>query len=135
MSASARELRESLLPLAESIATTSHGLVERAQGADEQVLGDLNKIEKAAQRLIGDVDRVLAPALIEAGLELTEETFGGKVRHDLRTPLNHIIGYCEMLVEDGDILPDATFVPALEGMMASARKLQGVLDRVKTAIG
>ena len=32
-----------------------------------------------------------------------------KIRHDLRTPINHILGYCEMLQED-EQLP-AVFAP------------------------
>lgn len=27
----------------------------------------------------------------------------GKLRHDLRTPINQIIGYCELLIEDDEL--------------------------------
>jgi len=27
----------------------------------------------------------------------------GKLRHDLRTPINQIVGYCELLIEDPDL--------------------------------
>jgi signal transduction histidine kinase len=44
-----------------------------------------------------------------------------KIRHDLRTPINHILGYCEMLQED-EQLP-AVFAPDLEKIHAGGRQL------------
>ena len=44
-----------------------------------------------------------------------------KIRHDLRTPINHILGYCEMLQED-EQLP-AIFAPDLAKIHAGGRQL------------
>jgi phosphoserine phosphatase RsbU/P len=48
-----------------------------------------------------------------------------KIRHDLRTPINHIIGYCEMLQED-EQLP-AIFAPDLERIHAGGRQLLALI--------
>ncbi len=49
-----------------------------------------------------------------------------KIRHDLRTPINHILGYCEMLQED-DQLP-ADFAPDLAKIHAGGRQLLALIS-------
>jgi sigma-B regulation protein RsbU (phosphoserine phosphatase) len=49
-----------------------------------------------------------------------------KIRHDLRTPINQIIGYCELLLED-ECLPDG-FKPDLEHIRAGGRQLLAVIS-------
>ena len=52
-----------------------------------------------------------------------------ELRHELRTPVNHILGYAEMLREDtADGTPDAA---TIDGIIAVARE---VLTRVNTAL-
>ena len=48
-----------------------------------------------------------------------------KIRHDLRTPINHILGYCEMLQED-EQLP-AEFVPDLGRIHAGGKQLLALI--------
>lgn len=48
-----------------------------------------------------------------------------KIRHDLRTPINHILGYCEMLQED-EQLP-ASFAPDLAKIHAGGRQLLALI--------
>ena len=48
-----------------------------------------------------------------------------KIRHDLRTPINHILGYCEMLQED-EQLP-AIFAPDLEKIHAGGKQLLALI--------
>lgn len=48
-----------------------------------------------------------------------------KIRHDLRTPINHILGYCEMLQED-EQLP-AVFAPDLEKIHAGGKQLLALI--------
>jgi len=48
-----------------------------------------------------------------------------KTRHDLRTPINHILGYCEMLQED-EQLPEL-FAPDLEKIHAGGRQLLALI--------
>ena len=48
-----------------------------------------------------------------------------KIRHDLRTPINHILGYCEMLQEDAQL--PAVFAPDLEKIHAGGRQLLALI--------
>jgi adenylate cyclase len=61
----------------------------------------------------------------------------GNLKHDLRTPLNHIIGYCELLLEEADGLPDKAFAADLEHIHFAGRRLLNVIndlfDPVKSA--
>ena len=66
-----------------------------------------------------------------SGTTLTVEA-QAQLRHDLRTPLNHIIGYTEMLLEDtGDAAP-AERRARLEQALAGARV---ALDLINAALG
>jgi len=49
-----------------------------------------------------------------------------ELRHHLRTPVNHIVGYAEMLLEDAE---DAEVKAALERALGGAREALGLIDR------
>jgi adenylate cyclase len=67
------------------------GLAARIErGAPPGLAGDVARIQEAAQ--------VLDQRLRD--LATVETTDLARVRHDLRTPLNHVLGYSEMLSED-----------------------------------
>lgn len=59
------------------------------------------------------------PQIVRSKLDLS------KTRHDLRTPINHILGYCEMLQEDGQL--PAVFAPDLEKIHAGGRQLLALI--------
>src|SRR5215471_2754055 len=48
-----------------------------------------------------------------------------KIRHDLRTPINHILGYCEMLQEDHQLPED--FAPDLAKIHAGGKQLLALI--------
>ena len=51
-----------------------------------------------------------------------------KARHDLRTPINQILGYSELLQEEAEEGGQAAFVPDLQKIQAAARKLLALID-------
>jgi signal transduction histidine kinase len=51
-----------------------------------------------------------------------------ELRHDLRTPLNHIIGYGEMLMEDAEERSDGAALETLRQIHSRARTLVGVIQ-------
>ncbi len=50
------------------------------------------------------------------------------LRHNLRTPVNHIVGYAEMLLEDAEAADDATRRAALEGTLQAARRVLQLIN-------
>jgi class 3 adenylate cyclase/CheY-like chemotaxis protein len=61
----------------------------------------------------------------------------GNLKHDLRTPLNHIIGYCEMLLEESASTARPQLVADLERIHLAGRRLLAVIndlfDPIKSA--
>lgn len=53
-----------------------------------------------------------------------------ELRHDLRTPLNHIIGYGEMLMEDAAARGDEGLRQSMATILETARELVGVIQGV-----
>ena len=53
-----------------------------------------------------------------------------QLRHDLRTPLNHVIGYAEMLLEELAEGHKPEFSAGLSALRADARQLLGLLNQV-----
>src|SRR6185295_7295398 len=58
----------------------------------------------------------------------TPAPLSNNLKHDLRTPLNHIIGYCEMLLEEAEDLPEQAFVADLERIHFAGRRLLNVVN-------
>src|SRR5206468_3413128 len=61
-------------------------------------------------------------------LEKARSLYLAKVRHDLRTPINHIIGYCEMLQEEADEPSWTNFLPDLERVLEGGKQLLGLVN-------
>jgi class 3 adenylate cyclase/CheY-like chemotaxis protein len=53
-----------------------------------------------------------------------------KIRHDLRTPINQIIGYAELLQEDAEEKGQQGFVPDLKKIHGAARRLLGLIEEL-----
>src|SRR5438552_9179390 len=49
-----------------------------------------------------------------------------RIRHDLRTPINHILGYCEMLQEEEEVPDD--FQPDLKKIHTGGRQLLALIQ-------
>ncbi|MDX1624392.1 MAG: adenylate/guanylate cyclase domain-containing protein, partial [Gemmatimonadota bacterium] len=62
------------------------------------------------------------------------KALGSRVRHDLRTPLNHVIGYAELLLEDATEAGEEAVARDLERIRSSARKILAMLDDALVAL-
>lgn len=122
--------------LAERLAGPAHAIEELQQFILESALRDglrdivpdLQRVLTAAASLTALIDRILkGEAWEEQAPGIDRES---RLRHDLRTPLNAMIGYSEMIAEDfADELPK----PLLDDIAMVARQsksLQGQIDRL-----
>src|SRR4051812_31279601 len=57
----------------------------------------------------------------------------GRVRHDLRTPVNAIIGYSEMLLEDAEDLGREGVTPRLQEIHAAGKRLLSLINELLDA--
>ncbi|HEY0097941.1 MAG TPA: adenylate/guanylate cyclase domain-containing protein [Pyrinomonadaceae bacterium] len=105
-------------------------LVESAteEGAGE-FRADLEKILTAGRQLRTRVSDLLNPARTETP-DLDLDSFGAHVRHELRTPINAVIGYSEMLIEDADAPEHAEFVADLQKIQTAARQLLELIEDI-----
>ena len=123
--------QELLAPVA---AVTEYGELLReaaARASLEEVLPDLDRILSAASDLSGLADRLLDPGISAeifdwADLEGTEKV----LRHDLRTPINAIKGYSEMLLEDLGDMGAEELRADFEKLLAEANRLLANLDGI-----
>jgi class 3 adenylate cyclase len=90
---------------------------------------DLEKILTAGRQLRTRVSDLLHPARTETP-DLDLDSFGAHVRHELRTPINAVIGYSEMLIEDADAPEHAEFVADLQKIQTAARQLLELIEDI-----
>jgi class 3 adenylate cyclase/CheY-like chemotaxis protein len=57
------------------------------------------------------------------------------LRHDLRTPINQIVGYAEMLEEDASAAGQEAVVADLRRIVSAARSLLALVDRIPDELG
>ncbi|HEX8128046.1 MAG TPA: adenylate/guanylate cyclase domain-containing protein [Pyrinomonadaceae bacterium] len=105
-------------------------LVEGATGVDAaEFRADLEKILTAGRQLRTRVSDLLHPARTETP-DLDLDSFGAHVRHELRTPINAVIGYSEMLIEDCGAPEHAEFVTDLQKIQTAARQLLELIEDI-----
>lgn len=101
-----------------------------AQAEIAELAPDVEKIASAGEQLHVLIDTLFASHLNQDG-QLNDSAFSATIRHDLRTPVNAIIGYSEMLLEDvedglGDILVAAT----LQDILNAGRRLLSLINEL-----
>lgn len=90
----------------------------------DYLIRDLEKIHHAGERLLALIDDLFAPHKLENSLQngLLE------ARHEMRTFVNHIIGFSEMLQEEADASSAADFITDLGKIQTAAKRLLGLVD-------
>ena len=62
------------------------------------------------------------------GHPATRDAYLARVRHDLRTPINHILGYCEMLLDDAGDLAWPNLVSDLQKIEVAGKQLLAIVN-------
>ena len=84
---------------------------------------DLEKIQASGRQLLSQVAEILDPETIEQQRHLDLEQYGADIRHGLRTPVTTVVGYAEMLMEDGEDRGLTDLVDDLRKIHTSARNM------------
>lgn len=91
-------------------------------------LGNIQTAGKQLLKLISDLLDDDAVASEQEGRGL--EAFGAHVRHELRTPINTILGYCEMLSEDAEEMGETALLPDLDRIHTATDRLLSLIDDI-----
>jgi adenylate cyclase len=103
------------------------------EDVDEDALAaDLSRIREAGRRLLDRVDEVLRPDRLRGDSPEDIEAFAEQVRVDLRTPINAVVGYAELVMETCQEEGRDALLPDLERILSSARRL---LDLSEDIVG
>jgi CheY-like chemotaxis protein len=107
-------------------------LLEDAEGRrQDDLVSDLQKIRAAGEQLLTLVNDILAPDRIEAGkLDDDIETVGANLRHALLIPVNTIVGYSELLLEDAEERGQQDVVTDLQKIHAAAQRFLSLIHNV-----
>ena len=115
-----------------------HPLVRQTLAISDELLsatGELGAFVAADTEQREDLQRVTdATHLLRERLralgEGHHEDGAKRIRHDLRTPLNHILGYGEMLLDDFDRAPDQAPRVLLSRVLHRGRQILGGIDEL-----
>jgi adenylate cyclase len=118
---------ELLTPTSTIIVYTEMLLEYAEKQADcQDFIPDLNKMLTAGEQLSALITQLFSKKNSSNG-QLDHESFSSTVRHNLRTPINAIIGYGEMLLEDIDTSEHQEASVDLQKILASARRLLALI--------
>src|SRR5882724_8615288 len=97
---------------------------------------DLARIRQAGVALQQLIDGLIDPGCVaQRAADGDYETFVSKLRHDLRTPINAVKGYGEMLLEDALAAHAPVFVRDLQNMLGAAKRLLARIDSLVDLAG
>lgn len=111
-------------PLNQIIGYSELMIEEAAERGHADAVSDLRKIHSAGRQLLELMSRLV----------LAEDMNIDLLRHEVYTPLNHIIGYCEILLEDAAEGPSDCFAADVGKIHASAKRLVELLQDNKEFI-
>jgi class 3 adenylate cyclase len=121
-------LRHDLRTPAAHILGYAELLHEQAAALDRpQLLPDLDHIATAGRQLVDLIREELSPDKLAGGLLNLRQ-----LHAELRTPLNHALGYSELLLEQADTPALAELAPDLHKIQAAAQTFLHLIDRELT---
>jgi signal transduction histidine kinase len=85
----------------------------------------LRNLQKSLRQEIAERDKLIA--------EL--DAFAHTVAHDLKNPLNLIIGYAESLTEDGEALPPEAVKDSLQAIAETALRMNNIIEELMLLSG
>lgn len=125
-------LRHALRTPINAIIGYSEMLLEDAESKGyEESIPDLQKILKGGRELLTLVSDILdstRDAMAQAEHDI--DAYGARLRHALRTPLNSVVGYTEMLLERTEEKGDGDFRSDLQKIDSSARSFLSLIEDV-----
>jgi len=96
-------------------------LIEQAQDEGLEVfIADLDRIHSAGKRLLGVIDDLCDPV---ANRKMDE----GMMHHEVRTPLDQVIGYAEMLQEQAEEMGRDSFISDFQKVHTAGRHLLNLI--------
>jgi signal transduction histidine kinase len=118
-------------PIATIIGLTEILIEEARRSGDEPLVSDLDRIHAAGLLLQEQLSRLVDLAT-QNPFEFTGDfaAFKGKLRHDLRTPLNAVKGYSELIVEDARDSGREDLLADVGKLMDAAEQLLGQIDKL-----
>ncbi|HSM36708.1 MAG TPA: response regulator [Longimicrobiales bacterium] len=130
--ASLANLRQELLAPIDAIAGYSEMLLEDARRAElDEAAEILGKMHRAGGELRGMASSFLDPDGMLATASDDPAAISSHIRHELRNPVNALIGYAELLKEDGCVQGDLHHLePDLDRLLAAAHRVNGLITRI-----
>jgi adenylate cyclase len=123
-------LRQELgAPVATIIGLTEYLLEDARQNEYDSFMLDLGRIHTAGHQLQAQLERLVDVAVQNpAGLSADLTAFKTKLRHDLRTPLNAVKGYSELIMEEARDAGLESLCKEVGKLLAAAEQLLGQVD-------
>ncbi len=118
------QLRQDFVAPAASIAGFAEILLEETERLKLAYRTDLERIKSAGENLQLLLNFVLAQKNLPEDLD----GYRTKLRHDLRTPINAVKGYAEMILEDASAEGHQSLLQDLEKLLAASGGLLGKID-------
>lgn len=123
-------LKHRLLAPIDAIVGYSEMLLEDdAICKNECICDDLENIQISGKHLLSYVKTTLEKHNSDAA-EVDSLEFGARVRHEMRTHLNHIIGYSEILIEEAEDEGLSELAIHLEKILSSSKNLLAYIDEI-----
>lgn len=125
LAASFTTMRDELRTPLKTIIGYAEILIEDARHFGEvSVLPDLRRIVEVGQTLLTRVDAMVEPSVVDShSNQFDLESFARSIRHDVRAPLNVILGVTELLLEDTESRGVKALIPDLQKIQAAAQEL------------
>lgn len=125
-------LRHELRTPLNAIIGYSEMLLEDAEDlGQEDFISDLKNINAAGKEMLGLVNEILDPSNIETDkADLDWQNLESKLTHALRTPLNAVFGYSEMLIERAEDMGQEDFISDLKKIHSAAEGFLGGIKEI-----
>ncbi len=125
LAASFTTMRDELRTPLKTIIGYAEILIEDASHFGEvSVLPDLRRIVEVGQTLLTRVDAMAEPSVVDShSNQFDLESFARSIRHDVRAPLNVILGVTELLLEDVGRREIKALIPDLQKIRVAAQNL------------